>query len=57
MKLHDRWELDEARESKPSRIGITISLDSGWWKKLFKKIRRKKNDYIHHTAKHRTGSD
>jgi hypothetical protein len=45
------------RENKPSRFGITLPTDMGWWKKLFKKIRRKKNDYFHHAVEHRTRSD
>lgn len=41
MNLHDRWELDPAREDKPVRIGITVPLDRRWWQKLMGKIKEK----------------
>jgi hypothetical protein len=38
-KLHDRWELDEVREKKPFRIGITIPLGKGALKACAGKIK------------------
>jgi hypothetical protein len=39
VKLHDRWEMDEAREKKPFRIGITVPLGKGALKAWAKKIK------------------
>lgn len=40
MKLHDRWELDEAREEKPVRIGVTVPIGKGAFRLMVKKIKR-----------------